>query len=370
MFSIRIRPFVLFVVLTLVFVSAAAGERAWPPIFDFERPELLEAWCTQAAGGILSITEARANVRSGRGALELNWTPADGRLAIVSAGPVRLDTRPRSLRLSVKVSETGPIMYGVRDASGGSYQGYLYAPADAWHDIAVSLSELMLSECSDDEHGRLDVNQITGLMVADLSNLGGEAGRSLGTKSGAQRLWLDNVELSGDLAPRRSRRGPDGELIIDDFNREPIHCLPIGSPLLELVPAGDGGDDERALRITYDRAQYRWAGFVTAVGYLDLTRRSAIYLRVKADQAVPLTVVLEERDGSKYQVVRRLDPEEGWHTLRLPFDRFTLDRHSEDVNEQLDLDQLRVIIPVVDAKRAEVDEDGVGAWSVARIWVK
>jgi hypothetical protein len=352
--------------LTLV-CSASAGEETWPAHFDFEGPESTGAWCTTAPEGSVTITRNLENVRSGTGALQLEWVATDGRLAMLSASPIQLDGRARSVRLSVKVNEHSPVMYGVREADGSSYQGYMYARAGMWHDLAVDLDELMLSEGSEDENGRLDVNEIDGIVVADLSNLGGEAGKSLGIKSGRQYLWLDDVELSERLAPHRSVRGPDGAVIIDDFTRPPIRCLPIGGPRLELVSTRDG-DDTSALRVGYDRSGYRWVGFVGAMGYLDLTDRTCICLRVRAAAPAPLIVVLEERDGSKYQVRHQLDPAKGWYSLELPFSQFKLDRQTTDENGRLDLDQLRVIIPVLDTKRAEPGDDGQGAWCVGRVW--
>lgn len=347
----------------------AAADRAEPaPVpgeFDFEQDQLDPVWTTTAAGASLQITHDRANVRSGHGALELSWTPVPGRLTFLTAEPVCIAARARSLALSIKVTGPTPINYGVREADGSTYQGYLYSPGGVWHDLAVDLDELMLSEGTPDENDRLDVGQITGIFVGDLSNLSGEAGRSLGIKEGEQHLWLDDFVLSDRLAPHRSRR-TDGGLIIDDFEREPILCLPIGGPELTLV-AGPGDSDAWALRVGYDQQGYRWAGFVAAVGYLDLTECDGISLRVRADCPAPLTVVLEEWDGTKYSVRRNLDPARGWHDLRLEFAQFRLDRGSTDENDRLDLDQLRVVIPVLDTARAEIGDDERGAWEVSRL---
>lgn len=354
--------------------GARAQETTIPPAeaapipghFDFEQEQLDPVWTTTAAGASLQITRDPANVRSGRGALELSWVPVPGRLTFLTAEPVCIAARARSLALSIKVTGPTPINYGVREADGSTYQGYLYSPGGVWHDLAVDLDELMLSEGTPDENNRLDVGQITGIFVGDLSNLSGEAGRSLGIKEGEQRLWLDNFVLSDRLAPHRSRRADGGALIIDDFEREPILCLPIGGPELTLV-AGPGDGDASALRVGYNQQGYRWAGFVAAVGYLDLTGYAGISLRVRADCPAPLTVVLEEWDGTKYSVRRNLDPARGWHDLRLEFAQFRLDRGSTDENDRLDLDQLRVLIPVLDTAHAQVGEVGCGAWEVSRI---
>ncbi|MFW5868191.1 MAG: hypothetical protein ACOCX2_10270 [Armatimonadota bacterium] len=352
--------------LVLIVASACAEEPAGAR-FDFEDDSLADAWSTTACNATLAVTRKRANVREGRGALELNWEATDGRIAVLTVDELEPRDRPRSLRLSVKVGEPGPVMYGVQETGGAVYQGYLYSPGGVWHDVAVDLDELMLSETTEDDNGRLDAREISGIMIADLSNISGEAGQSLGIKSGSQQMWVDAVELGSDLAPHRSLRGDGGETIIDDFERTPIYALPIGGPDMTLTE-GPGEGDASALRVEYRADGYRWVGFVGAIGYLDLTERSMICLSLRAEQAAPLQVVLEERDGSKYLARHRLDPEKGWYTLKLPFTKFKPDPQTGDENERLDLDQLRVVIPVVDSRRAEVE--GAGAWELSRIWAE
>ncbi len=355
-----------FIAAALLLVTVAWADEPLIANFDFEQAEPPPAWTTTAPEATLTITKDPANVRSGKGALEFSWEATEGRLAIITVMPITYESRPRSLRLSVKVPGRTPIMYGVREEDGSCYQGYLYSPGGVWHDIAVDLDELMLSENSEDENNRLDVRQINGIMIADLSNLPGEAGQSLGIKSGRQQMWLDDVSLSDALAPHRSSRGPGGEIIIDDFEREPLLALPIGSAVLTLTE-GPGGDDRSALRIAYDNEHYRWVGFVAALGYLDLTRTTGISLHLRAEQAAPLEIVLEERDGSKYSVRHDLDPTKGWYSLDLSFSQFKLDPQTKDENSRLDIDQLRVLIPVLDTKRAEFNTAGHAAWQLSRI---
>lgn len=357
--------------LTALLIATACGaqEPAATAYFDFEQEEPADGWGSSANEAAVTITHEPELVRSGAGALELAWTALEGRLALLELGPVALDGRPRSLSLSIRLSSPSPVMYGVREADGSEYQGYMYSPGGIWHDLAVDLDELMLSEVAEDENGRLDVNQVDAIVVADISNLPGEAGRSLGIKEGRQYLWLDDVGVSDRLAPHRSTRAADGGIVVDDFDLDPVRCLPIGGPTLELV-AGPDADDASALRVGYTTQGYRWAGFVAAVGYLDLTECTQIGLRVRADSAGPLTVVLEERDGSKYVTQHDLDPAAGWYDVALDFTCFRLDRATRDENGELDLDQLRVVIPVLDTSKAEVGERGIGEYLVSRIWCR
>lgn len=340
-----------------------ASAQGRPPVFDFAGPEVPEGWYTVAREGALSIVN-----EAGRRALQLDWVPETGESwALVGVKGLTVQGRPRSLAFSFRAEGITPVMFSVSEADGSTYQGYCYTPGGRWHDLLVDLDELMLADDSEDENGRLNVDQIVALAIVDLSNLSGEVGRSLGIKHGPQRLWLADVRLSDALAPHRSGRTADGQRIIYDFERDPVACLPLGSPLIEPV-AGPDDADPGAIRITYDKDGYPWVGFVAGVGHLDLSREADVRLTLKTANAARLTVVLEEWDGSKYATVVKLDPTRGWYTVRLPFDRFKLDPDTEDENMALDLDQLRVIIPVVDAHHADVDAHGHGSYTLSRIW--
>jgi hypothetical protein len=84
------------------------------------------------------------------------------------------------------------------------------------------------------------------------------------------------------------------------------------------------------------------------VGHLDLRDRETLSLHLKSSQPVLLSIVLEERDGSKYAQRFRLDPEAGWTSKDLAIDQLLLETDSEDENQMLDRDQVRVLIIVAD----------------------
>jgi len=340
-----------------------------PACFDFEGTELPAGWFNIAHEGSLRITNEPADVREGRGALEFTYTPREGKLALLGVTPVKAEGRARSLSFSIKTEEPSALLYGVNEADRSSYQAYLYSPGGQWHDVRVDLDELMLSEDSTDEDTRLDVDEVDTIIVADLCNLPGEVGRSLGIKQGVQRMWLDNVALTQDMAPHRScsRAEGNGAIIVDDFDHDEIVSLPIGGPQLTLVPGPEADGDSRALEVRYRLGGHRWAGFVRALGYLELSGTSELRIMLKADHRARLTVVLEERDGSKYSSDVELRPEDGWHEVGLPIEQFVPDPNTKDENAQLDLGQLRVVIMVVDTFNASVDANGLGAYTISRI---
>jgi hypothetical protein len=351
--------------------EAPAGEAPTEPLqpapanFDFEADELGPYWFTLAQDGNMKVTREAQDVRDGTGALLFTYMPAEGALALAGATPVKADAQPRSLRFSLKTQELSAILYGVNEADGSSYQGYCYTPGGRWLDLLIDLDELMLSEDTTDENDQLDADQINQIIIADLCNLPGEVGRALGVKHGLQSMCLDNLALTEQPAPKRSSRGANADVIVDDFDGDLAVCLPIGAPELTLVPGPRPGD--QALKVAYRLGGHRWVGLVRAVGYLDLAQASKFCFTLNAGQSARLVVVLEERDGSKYETYLELDPAQGWHEVVVPVAQFMLDPNTQDENAQVDVAQLRVIIFVADTFNASVDAEGLGWYTISSI---
>jgi hypothetical protein len=348
-----------------------APEPALEPVpanFDFEGEEVGPYWFNTAQDGAVTITRQPADVREGQGALEFRYMPSEGAFALIGATPVKPEGPAKSLKFSFKTDEVSAILYGVNEEDGSSYQGYCYTPGGEWHDVLVDLEELILSEDTEDENGKLDPEQISTVIVADLCNLPGEVGRALGIKRGVQRMLLDNVKLTDRPAPKRSSRTADGTTIVDDFDANLVTALPIGAPDMATVPGARAGD--RALRVGYRLGGHRWVGFVHAAGYLGLAGASHFCFSLNAAQRARLVAVLEERDGSKYETNLELDPAKGWHEVVLPVAQFVLDPKTEDENGQVDLEQIRVIILVIDTFNASVDAEGQGSYTVSKLYFR
>lgn len=370
---LRVAPFLVLVGAMCCLLPSEAqtsATRSWALIIDFEGDQPLAGWYTTAHEGKLTVATAPELVASGRAALQLDYQPRIGCLSLLGVKSLALQARPRSLCFRLRTSSPTPVLFGVTEADGSAYESYCYSAPGQWHQVTIDLDELMLGSSASDENDFLDTRQITEIFFGDLSNLPGEVGKSLGLKEGPQTLWLDDISLSTTLAPHRSHRTATGDVIIYDFDAAPPPCLPLGGPELSLV-AGPGSEDPWALRVDYDNQGYRWVGFVAGVGHLRLSGRQEICLTLRSDNQAKLILVLEERDGSKYTTRLTLDPAQGWHTVRLPFSSFQLDSGTKDENATLDLDQLRVIIPVVDSQRAQltpIDGGLRGSYTISRIW--
>lgn len=354
--------FITFAVLPYVPTANAQEATAVAPVDNpgaLDSDAALTVWrCMDEEAG-LRVTSTPANVREGAGALELIYTPREGAFAMLR-GQLAPEPGAQSIRFSIKVTEPTPLMYGVVEADDSHYVGYMYVTPGAFREEAVSLDELQLGEGSEDENGKLDVDQIQSVVFADLSNLGGEAGRALGWKTGEQMLWLDSVAVAAAPAKRRVSviDSPAGtEVVVADFSLDRIDGMALGGAELTRVPDGGGS----ALSIGYSVGGWRWAGFVSSLPSVPLERLQVVRLRAKTALGCQLHVLLEERDKARYVSVVPVPADGKWHDVEIPLDSFRLDEFSVDQNGQLDPSQLRVIIVVLDTFSAGIDRTNSGA---------
>ncbi len=336
-----------------------------PATFDFDGEELEPHWSAIGMEAVLGLTREPGQAHTGQGALVLRYMPAEGSFPLVRVGPLEVLEQPSALEFALRTDELSSIRYAVEEQDGSTYEGYCYSPAGEWIDVRAALGEMILAQDSEDENGNLDAEQIAAISVMDLCNLPGEVGRALGVKQGLQRMWLDDVKLAHGIAPLRSSQGAGG-IIVDDFDGDVACFLPIGAPEVQFV-AGPGAGDNGACKLIYRLGGHRWVGLVRAVGHLDLAGFEEYCVKLNAQHRARLVAVLEEWDGSKYQTNVELDPETGWVEVALPITQLILDPGTDDENRQLDLDQVRVSILVVDTFNASVNAMGEGSLTISRI---
>ena len=324
--------------------------------YGFEDDADAAAWRSYCPTGKLTIAHDPANVRAGAGALEFSYEPAEQAFFIIETDA--LDVRgAQSLFFSVKCSEKTPFLFGVGEEDGSSYDGFLCCPANEWLDVQVNLSDLQLRQDSEDENATPDADQVRSLVFFDLSNLPGDVGKALGWKEGPQSMWLDEVAITAEPAPSRSRvetAGGERRVVLDDFESRLAFGLAVGGADFAVLANEAAG---HSLRMRYGATPEQWQGFVLGVGHVDLAGLERVMLRSKATQAARLAVVLEERDGTKYQLLLDLKPG-GWQEHTLPVADVELDPETIDENDELNGDELRVMILLVDTLNSDMGPGG------------
>jgi hypothetical protein len=345
------------IALSVALLCASTVAALAQPLVQFRFEEDADAvlWRSPTPDASLIITREPADVRDGAGTLEFSYDAAQNGYFIVEADGVEV-ADGASMSFSVKCSEATPILFGLTEEDGSSYDGYLQCPAHEWLDVEVGLEDLQLRQDSEDENGALDAAEIRSILFFDLSNLPGDVGKALGWKQGAQTMWLDNVSINAHFVPSRSHLDGAAQIVLDDYESDIVFGLAVGGAELSMVPDGAGGG---ALSLVYSAIAEQWQGCVYGVGHADLTGLEQVVLRARVAQTSRLAVVLEERDGSKYQTFLDLQPAE-WQQHVLPAASFQLDPETIDENDALDADELRVMILLVDTLSSVVDAGGVG----------
>ncbi len=312
------------------------------PAFDFEAEQALAHWSATDEEAILDVATAEGVAHGGNGCLRLTYMPREGAFQQLSAAPLQV-MGGKTLSFWVKTDLPTPLSFGVVEDAGGFHQQFCATPAGEWTHVNVPLSSLILSQDTDDDTGRLEATRIREIRIQDLSNLPGVLGDALGRKAGVQQLFVDDVAITDEEAPQPGTAAPEA-LLADGFERGAVHALAIGGALLS---TGEGVEGNGLVIECAERAQ-RWMGLVTGVGHLDLSDKETLSVHLKASQPVLVSIVLEERDGSKYAQRLRLDADAGWVEKQLRIDQLLLETDSEDENRLLDRDQVRVLIIVAD----------------------
>jgi hypothetical protein len=371
------RPHIIASCLASCLVSCAWSQDAVPivapervSVFDFEADTVPSSWRAADAAATLSITREKPNVAVGEGALEFAYEARPGVFQQISTSGFGGGS-PNTLSLRVKAASPTSISLGVAEQDGAQYQGLLWVDAGKWVDVRAALSDLILAQDSLDDDGRLDADQVVGFSLADLANLPGEVGQALGRKQGDQRIWLDNVGLVDDAKIRPRGRveklGDEWLLVLDDFEGDVFWGLPIRQAGLKFVPGAPKAPGGRGLEITYTfgLGLGRWVGYVLAPpGRFDLSTAHEFSMWAKADLNARLVIVLEERDGTKYDTAAKVPPDGKWHPVLVPFDVFAASDPAADENGQLDAAQIDRVIILVDTFDADAHPGGYGSVSV------
>ncbi len=332
----------------------------------FDKQEDL-ANCTASAGNISLATEPE-NIHGGTGALQLAYDPTP----YVTITVANLDIAgAKSMSVWVKANTRTPLQYTLAEEDGSAYEGLCNIPANQWVNITISLADLHLLPLTDDENNQLDVDQVRTVSFMDLSNMGGEWDRALGKKTGPQQIWLDELKFdTAEVAPRATiiDQGATKVSVLADFRDKVLHGLLVGDTALSFVPGASGQQNDFAAQLQYTIAGWQWSGVVLPVFRAVLTGLREVRLQVRAERDTRLHVLLEENKGTRYEQKVELTGDGQWRLVSARVENFNWDGTSPaDENNQLDVDQVRFCIIVVDTFNSLPDEQGIGRLAIDNV---
>jgi len=350
--------------LNLIGCLLAATAYGAPVSFDFGAGDPADGWKVTGQAAAAKVSDEADRARDGKPTLACSYLGQAGSPFSLSKDQLDL-AGVQSLSLSVRASSQAPLVLSLTEEDGSNYHTFVTCPAGQWCDISVSLGDFQLQDGSADENATLDVDQIRTLTIQELANMPGDLGAVFGTKSGEQWLCIGYVRFSAEEAPSHARVEKD-KVLIDDFSGPEFRLLPVGGAQLTKSAGADGKEGAAlGVRFTFEpEGPQAWPGVVLPAAQADLTGMKALRLRAKPQGPAKLHVLLEEQDGSKYETVAIIPEADDWQARDLPLADFGLEKGGTDENATLDLDQVRVLIVVIDAWNALLDEKEQGEFGL------
>ena len=203
----------------------------------------------------------------------------------------------------------------------------------------------MSKDAPKDADGKLDLDQVEALGVADMAQIfvQGDAtlAGALGISEGPRKLYLDDFLVNTTVIPPATTL-KSGEGSFDTFARPQIGWIPVGEVVVTRVtgkPLGGAG-----LQAKYHQAPSKIAGISRYVPVDGLTGATKLTLSAASLKPAKIIVQVEERSGGKYNTIIELPGNSGRADLTINFSDLKAAQDSHDDNNKLDMDKVTQII--------------------------
>lgn len=291
----------------------------------------------------------------GRGTLRYTYRVGHGRVDALTGAAKRITmARPRALRFRLKADHSAffGVMLSERDKS--EYSVGFYHNKGTWQPVALSFDDFKLSSDSTDENGRLDLDQVSTIVLLDAAGLLGQL-QTLPTEE--RTLWLDDVAVSQQEVPPtfRVEKTPRGSRFVVDSCEQPtigwMPCRAGGDPpkfeveedaeIVLVTKEAAPPEGKQALRLRYSTTPQTITAFVRFLDGLALKRPKHLSFWIKSEKDRTLALTVEEKDGSEYNVAVQARAAEGWKQHAFELSEFKLSEGKQDENGKLDMDQVK-----------------------------
>ncbi|MGV3722497.1 MAG: M56 family metallopeptidase [Actinomycetota bacterium] len=341
---------------------SAALPTVRPAIFDFEKDT--QGWFSRLPGAAISVSRKPDTTKVGNGSLEWAYNPNLPNATLVRSQP-QLPASAASVAFWMRSSASGAFQLYLVEGDGSVYHLHMRPSAGVWRHYQVPLTDLMQGE-REDANGRLDLDQVTEIVLQDLS-----VHHSGGTRLEGRKVWLDGFNLTEAEAPSRRplRAIAEGgrELLIDDFQLPALTWAGNTNAKLTLADT----DGRGVLRARYRPGSNSPSRFqITNHFDARYARAKAVRVVARASRPTNLAIALREFDGTftgpEYTATCQLTGTRKWETFVLPVSRFRLT--TQPTATRRGLDPARVWLMLVgdvteasDASETELEIDSISA---------
>lgn len=135
---------------------------------DFEKAQ--HGWFVlPGADGKVELTENPNDVKAGKRALRYTYTAAAGKLnAIIYLEP---ESWTQAFRFWMKADRPALFALSLQEESGERWHAPFWISGNEWQQVTIALSDFMLAEDTKPVNNKLDMDDVQGIGIIDVSAL-------------------------------------------------------------------------------------------------------------------------------------------------------------------------------------------------------
>lgn len=156
----------------------------------------------------------------------------------------------------VKTDIPTSLVVTLNEKGGGNYAAMAWSPGSVWQEVRLETRDFALGDKGNDPpdpDGKLDVDQVKAIAVADLAQIFGAAPRNpsmpiaLADHAGKHTLLINGFEVLSGNSPRKDN------LVIDQFDAPQLSWMSPGGAIFHLDNSRDHAPGP-AMEVDYTRA--------------------------------------------------------------------------------------------------------------------
>ncbi len=184
------KPVAKWSIVTLVALLALSSLCAKPQPVKYTFEASQEGWIAlpPPAGveTVLTLSDDSSGTAGSKKSLQMDYTPLPKTIAGVLHAAQGLTGQ--GVRVRIKTATSAMLVLGLAERDGSNYMHVIQTAGGKWQLFDVRINSFTLSDDSSDENGKLDVDQIATLIVADAAGFSP-------LKLAKQTIWLDEYEI-------------------------------------------------------------------------------------------------------------------------------------------------------------------------------
>ncbi len=335
--------------LTLLLgIATAQAQNA--PIVKNTFDDGVDGWQGFGQTAQVSVTHDEHNVKDGKSALQVDYGINKGEINFAMLPlPGATLTKAKAFHFWIKTDQATTCAIYLQEKDGGRYLSLFATPKDTWQKVEVAATEFLLADGENDPKdpdGKLDLDQVEGLGVADLGQLVVQAPdtplfKAFNIKTGPHTMYLSNFVVDDTTLPSAPKPAA-GELILDGFIRPQLTWLNLGGATLARSTAKPL--DGPGLQASYHAAADKISVFIRPLAHGLFANADRLMFSIASAKPAKLLVQVEQTDGNKFNANISTDGKSALQQMRIPFSDFTVADDSKDTHAKLDLKLVKSVM--------------------------